>query len=344
MSLETFKAYIASPEFAAESMASALRRDRDKELAYNDDEKFIDLSKLYKLYMKPDVLTKYEERYRQLSHVDKNANKLRGYIYFANTAVGDKGDLVAFFSVKLQSGKTWIDTLEVDPKYRGNKLSHQLLDVACKEFGATDVRINKQNEKAIRIFKKYGFTQYDSKDNYIYLTNEDTQTINPVLKKDEDSKTNATEQMSFAERYVQAYRETTGEDLALEAAASYDAACESIFGKKSKEELIDKAIQKARKKCDTPVKKEMFKEVLNNNERVFKQTIDYINKLDKKMEKGTIDPKEYKKERKRALNLLHKTMIEFNINIDNFIDNKDQPTYEEIAQFGAIITKIKKSV
>lgn len=318
---------------AMESMASALRRDRQKELEKNDNERenFIDLSKLYKLYMKPDVLDKYEERYRQLSHVDKDANKLRGYIYFANTSVGDKGDLVAFVAVKLQSGKTWIDCLEVDPKYRGNKLSHQLLDVACKEFGATDVKINKDNERAIRIFKKYGFSQYDAKDNNVYMTYEDVATENPVLKKDDDT---AKESSSYAERYVEAYLHQTADDLAME----------SIFGKKSKEELINIAVQKVKKKCDTETKKALFKSVINNNEKVFKQTLAQITKLDKRFEKGLISEKDYKKERKSAINLLHKTMIEFNININNFIDNKDKPTIEEISQFGDIIKQIKKSL
>lgn len=314
-----------------ESMASALKRDREKELEKNDNkrENFIDLSSLYKLYMKPDVLTKYEDRYRQLSHVDKNANKLRGYIYFANTAVGDKGDLVAFVSVKLQSGKTWVDCVEVDPKYRGNKLSHQLLDVACKEFGATDIKVNKQNEKAIRVFKNYGFEQYDEKDNYIYMTNEDINTSNPVLKKDDDAK-----ESSYVDRYVEAYMQMTADDLAVE----------SIFGKKSKEELIEIAIAKAKKKCDTPEKKALFKQVLTNNEKVYKQTVKYIETLDKKYEKGTIAEKDYRKEYKRSLNLLHKTMIEFNININNFLDNKDKPTKEEYAEFANIIAKIKKSI
>ena len=105
-----------------------------------------------------------------------------------------------------------------------------------------------------------------------------------------------------------------------------DLACESIFGKKTKQELIDSAIAKAKKKCDTETKKALFKSV------------------DKKYEKGVISEKDYKKERKRAINLLHKTMIEFNININNFIDNKDQPTHEEIAQFADIIKQIKKAI
>ena len=330
MSRESFVAN--ANEFLAgiESVPSVLRRDRAKELEKEDNksENFIDLSTLYKLYMKPDVLKKYQDEYRQLAHVDKDANKLRGYIYFANTKVGDKGDLVAFISVKLQSGKTWIDCLEVAPKYRGNKLSHQLLDVACKEFGATDIKVRKDNERAIRIFKKYGFSQYDEKENYIYMTNEDIQTSNPVLKKDDEAK----------ESYVDAYVKSKLSIL------DDIRATESIFGKKSKEELIDIAIKKVKSKCSTEEKKAMFKENIANNERVYKQSLKYLNDLDRKHNKGILSDKDYKKEYKRTLNLIHKTMIEFNINIDNFIDNKDAPTKEELNQFGAIMAKIKKSI
>ena len=332
MSRETFMA-TALDLLANESVPTVLRRDRAKELEKEDNKEpnYIDLESLYKLYMQPAVLNKYEEKYRQLTHVDKNANKLRGYIYFANTAVGDKGDLVAFVSVKLQSGKTWIDCLEVDPKYRGNKLSHQLLDVACKEFGATDLRVHKDNTKAINIFKKYGFTEYDSKDNYLYMTNEDVQTSNPVLKKEDAAKE------SYVDSYVKAHvKAIKGVDTS--------SATESIFEKKSKEELVNDAIAKVRKKCDTEDKKALFKANITNNERAFKQSVKYLKDLDKKHNKGILNDADYKKEYKRTMNLIHKIMIEFNINIDRFIDNKDAPTAEEIDQFNGIITKIKKSI
>lgn len=342
MSLETFREFAYRNGFATESMASALRRDKEKEAQKEDNKKdnFIDLSKLYKLYMQPDVLTKYEDRYRQLSHVDKEANKLRGYIYFTNAAVGDKGDLVAFFSVKLQSGKTWIDTLEVDPKYRGNKLSYQLLDIACKEFGATDVKIRKDNERALHVFTKYGFTKYDTKENYVYLTNEDITTDNPVLKKDDSAKE------AYVDTYIKAVKKASGVDYAdaFAALTADDLASESIFGKKSKEELIESAIKKAKQKCDTPEKKAIFKEVITNNERVYKQTLKQIYKLDKQYAKGNISLKDYTKQRKSAITLIRKTMTEFNININNFIDNKDKPTPEEMAQFTDIINKIKKAI
>jgi hypothetical protein len=69
-----------------------------------------------------------------------------------------------------------------------------------------------------------------------------------------------------------------------------------------------------------------------------------MNKLDKQYAKGLINERDYVKQKRSAMNLLHKTMIEFNININNFIDNKDKPTPEEITQFGDIIKKIKKAI
>lgn len=321
--------------FAFESMASVLDRDEKKRQEKEDNKKdnFIDLGSLYKVYINPDAIKKYEDKFAQLSHIDKNANKLRGYMYFANTAVGKKGDLVAFVSVKLESGKTWIDTLEVTPEYRGNKLSHQLLDIACSEFGATDMKVNKHNDFALRIFKKYGFVEYDRKENTVFLSNDSVTTSNPVQKHDNNSEKTETASESYVEKYI---NDNCPECLLV--------ANESIFGKPSRDELIDSAIKKISKKIKSKEQKQLFLKKITDNERVYKQTIAALKKLESKHDKGTISEKDYAKQKKMAINLLHKVMIEFNININNFIDNKKQPTREELSSFGDIISQIKKSV
>ena len=315
---------------AFESMASALDRDEKKRTEKEDNKKdnFIDLNSLYKLYINEDALKKYEDQYRQLAHIDKKAHKLRGYMYFMNST-GKKGDLVAFVSVKLENGKTWVDTVEVTPKYRGNKISHQLLDVACNEFGATDIKVNASNEFALRVFKKYGFMEYDRKENNIFLSNDAVTTSNPVQK--HDSKQPAKE--CYVDTFI---KETCPECLLV--------ANESLFGKRSREELIESAIKKVQKKCNTPEKKKVFKSKINDNERVYNATISSIKKLESKHSKGTISDKDYIKQKKMAMNLIHKVMIEFNININNFIDNKKQPTQEEIEAFGPIIKRIKAAI
>lgn len=300
-----------------ESVSSVLRRDEEKRQEKEDNKKdnFIDLDSLYKLYINKDAIDKYKDRFAQLSHIDKNANKLRGYMYFMNST-GKKGDLVAFISIKLESGKTWIDTLEVTPDYRGNKISHQLLDVACNEFGATDIRVNKNNERAIRIFKKYGFMEYDRKNQWLYMSNDSSTTSNPVQKHETKS---ATE---------------TAESLAMEA----------IFGKPSRDKLIEDAMKKITKKIKTDEDKVVFKKNLTENERTFKAALKSLKDLDKKLNKGTIAPRDYDKQRKMAYGIMKKAMIEFNVNINNIIDNAKKPTMDEYNDILPIISEIKSRV
>ena len=140
--------------FANESVSTNLHRDYKAEVKDT-----ISLKSMYNVFMNKDAIEKYEEKFHQLKSVNKNAEKLRGHMYFLN------GDLVAFVSIDIRSGKTWIDTLEVVKKYRGRHLAFQLLDVAVKKFHATDLRVHKDNTKAIGIFKTYGFKTYDKKNN-----------------------------------------------------------------------------------------------------------------------------------------------------------------------------------
>ena len=303
-----------------ESVSSVLRRDEEKRQDKEDNKKdnFIDLESLYRLYINEDAIRKYEDEYAQLSRIDKNANKLRGYMYFMNSR-GKKGDLVAFVSVKLESGKTWIDTLEITPKYRGNKISHQLLDVACNEFGATDIRVGKNNERAIRIFKKYGFIEYDKKNQWIYMSNDSATTSNPVQKHDDihDDK---------------------------KATESYNIATEAIFGKPSKEKLIESAMKKISKKINNEDERRAFKSHITENEKTYKSALASLKKLDKKMEKGTISVKDYEKQRKLAFGVMKKAMVEFNVNINNIIDNAKKPTDEEYTEILSIMNEIKSRV
>lgn len=325
-------------KYGMESMATALDRD-EKARQQKEDNKtdnFIDLNSLYKLYINPDAIDKYVDQYRQLNHVDKNANKLRGYMYFMNSR-GKKGDLVAFVSVKLENGKTWIDTLEVTPEYRGNKLSHQLLDVACKEFGATDMKVNAKNDFALKVFKKYGFIEYDRKENYIFLSNDAVTTSNPVQKHLTKADDKDIKKEEAKESYVDRYIQDNCPDCLL-------VANEAIFGKRSKEELVSDAIAKIKKKCNTPEKKALFLKKIADNERVYKSSITYLKKLESKRAKGTISEKDYIKDFKTTRNLIHKVMIEFNININNFVDNKKQPTREELESFESIIKQIKAAI
>ena len=147
---------------ANESAATQLRRDDQK--TRENDKPSMDLKKMYNVYMDPDSLAKYEDEHRQLAHVNKNARDLRGHMYFW------KHELACFVSIEKRGDKNWIDTLEVCKPFRGQLLSIQLLDVAVKTFKATDLKVHKENKRAIRIFEKYGFRTYDKKGDYLYMT------------------------------------------------------------------------------------------------------------------------------------------------------------------------------
>ena len=161
-------------EPAFESISTNLRRDYQE-----DAEEPISLKSMYCVYMNNDALAKYEEEYDQLKKVDKNAEKLRGCMYFWQK------ELAAFISIDIRSDKVWIDTLEVVKKFRGKKLSFQLLDVAVRKFHATDLRVHIDNKKAISIFKTYGFKTYDKKNKWLYMTlRDDVKDIDDIHTED----------------------------------------------------------------------------------------------------------------------------------------------------------------
>lgn len=148
--------------YATESPATQLRRDDQK--MHENEKPAMRLESMYNVFMDPDSLAKYEDEHRQLAHVNKKARNLRGHMYFW------KHELACFVSIEQKGDKNWIDTLEVCKPFRGQLLSMQLLDVAVKKFKATDLKVHKDNHRAIHIFEKYGFLTYDKKNDYLYMT------------------------------------------------------------------------------------------------------------------------------------------------------------------------------
>ena len=145
-----------------ESVATNLKRDAEKTV--ENKKEMLRLDSMYNVFMNDDSLAKYEDEHRQLSHVNKDARDLRGHMYFW------KNELACFVSIEKKGDKNWIDTLEVCKPFRGRMLSVQLLDVAVKKFKATDLKVHKDNLRAVHIFEKYGFRTYDTKGNYLYMT------------------------------------------------------------------------------------------------------------------------------------------------------------------------------
>lgn len=195
-----------------ESVSTQLRRD-DKKTKENE-KPMMSLGKMYNVFMNHDSLAKYEQEHRQLSHVNKNARDLRGHMYFW------KHELACFVSIEKKGDKNWIDTLEVCKPFRGQLLSIQLLDVAVKKFKATDLKVHKDNKRAIRIFEKYGFRTYDNKNNYLYMT------IDESTKKKETKIIPETKADKAAEKAAKAAKESayfiSKEELYGEIPTSWD--------------------------------------------------------------------------------------------------------------------------
>lgn len=121
------------------------------------------LSFFKKVSISENVISKYKEDYKFLSHIKTDKN-CKGYLFFY-----DK-ELVAVLSVEYkENGENWIQAIEIVKKYQGYGLSEQLLDIALKEFNATYLSVNKNNELAIYIYKKKGFVVYKETDTMYFM-------------------------------------------------------------------------------------------------------------------------------------------------------------------------------
>lgn len=63
-----------------------------------------------------------------------------------------------------------IEDLEINPKYRGQRLSYKLLDFATKELGAKNLAVAKDNDIAKHVYDKYGFKVTEEDEDYYYMS------------------------------------------------------------------------------------------------------------------------------------------------------------------------------
>ena len=284
----------AYESMVSESIANTLNKESNKESEKEDNKKenFIDLRSLYKVEINPGAIDNYKDKFHQLYHINRNARKLCGYMYFMNSS-GKKGDLVAFVSVKSKSGKNWIDTLEVCPDYRGNKLSHQLLDVASNQFNATDVAINADNKFAIRVFNKYGFIPYLEREGKIYMST-DSDTIK-------------------SSNYTHAAKES-----------SEIPATEAALKKPSKSEYTKSVIEHLQKQLNTPEQRVNYEKLLTQNMSVFKSTLTELKKLESRHERSLIMEQNYFKDRQTAESMLKRLAAQVGVDIRKIVETKSE--------------------
>ena len=132
----------------------------NKENKHFKDKEKLSLSNFKMLKLTSMNINKYKSKAKSLIHIRDNV-KYTGTIY-----VDKEDDVVAYVVINTENKS--IQALEVLPKYKGSSLSKQLLDVATKFYKANNLSVNKKNQLAFNIYKKYGFKKYKESE-YMYF-------------------------------------------------------------------------------------------------------------------------------------------------------------------------------
>lgn len=145
-------------ESAITEMTTSSSMDKD----YIKGER-LNLSSFKKIKISKSVIDKMKKTIKSLSHV--RLDNTDGYIYT------DENKPVAVIVVETKdNGEKWIQALEIFGEYKGHGLSNQLLDVAVNELSATELSVNKKNDVAYSLYKKYGFKTKSETDNMYMMT------------------------------------------------------------------------------------------------------------------------------------------------------------------------------
>lgn len=120
----------------------------------------ISLSRFNKEKINKTIIDKYKNDNKFLKHVDYDDN---GYIWF------DKDSVVGIVTVDDKKDYNWISAIEINQNYKGHNLGKQILDFAVKKLKGNALSVNKKNEVAIKMYKKYGFKIYKEDKNMYYM-------------------------------------------------------------------------------------------------------------------------------------------------------------------------------
>lgn len=115
----------------------------------------LSLQKFTRTELTQEVLDKYKEKCPSFGHC-RISNMSKGYLYT------DKSDeIVGFVNVvRKQDNIKWIQALNIQPKYQGYGLYEQIMKVAVRELGGTDIETPPKNDTAKLVYKKFGFRTY----------------------------------------------------------------------------------------------------------------------------------------------------------------------------------------
>ena len=126
--------------------------------------KDMSLSQYTKVRFTDAIIQVYGQNYPSLRHIRIN-NRTKGYIW-----LNDK-QVVGYINVEEKDDDyKWIQAFEIYAPYKGHGLSKQILGIAVKELGATNLSVSKNNEVAIKLYKSYGFSTYKSTDSMYFMS------------------------------------------------------------------------------------------------------------------------------------------------------------------------------
>ena len=149
--------------FQEQSKFHELSSSVEKDFSSKKD---MSLSQFTKIRLADAIVQVYGQNYPSLRHI-RITKDTKGYIW-----LNDK-QVVGYINVEEKDDDyKWIQAFEIYEPYKGHGLSKQMLNVAIREFGATNLSVSKNNEVAIKLYKSYGFKTYKTTD-YMYFMSRD---------------------------------------------------------------------------------------------------------------------------------------------------------------------------
>lgn len=115
----------------------------------------MNLGEFSKIPITQEILDKYKSQSASFDHVKLENSK--GFLWV------DKSDkIVGFVNVTDKKGIKWIQALNLQPSYQGYGLYEQLMKVAVKDLGGTDISTPPKNDTAKEVYQKFGFRTYNN--------------------------------------------------------------------------------------------------------------------------------------------------------------------------------------
>lgn len=79
-------------------------------------------------------------------------------------------EVVCMIKSGMENGRMWISSVYVSPDYRKRGLCKAMLDYVVFTEGCERIAVRKNNERALQIYKKYGFETYAQDGEWLYMS------------------------------------------------------------------------------------------------------------------------------------------------------------------------------